>query len=314
MVRWQPELSSNVIIIIVVRREESSSLTVAFTSRYFRLKTLLRFHNRGVISRISCDSQMNDINTRGLRNQLHAPATMELGLLTLEMHPDGHHNNTAFCPLRVGRIAENRQDGWVAQGCDAHISLFAFHERPPMGAEWEQQCNRCRRILFEFKLLHGPMTTVRLQGMEREDRDLAVIEILQDEPSEDLLQLLYSLREVFHVDPEARLHLTVRSIRDWTANMLLDRSPSTLVSVSERYYRRRDQILNTNENYHRMLRGKQRLGDQTRLDDPTYRYSNVNIQIAVESMAVIGDRLIAECCFELERELANIPGTRHTIF
>ena len=76
----------------------------------------------------------------------------------------------------------------------------------------------------------------------------------------------------------------------------------------------RDQILNILENHHRMLRGKQRLGDQTRLDDPTYRYSNVNIQIAVESMAVIGDRLIAECCFELERELANIPGTRHTIF
>ena len=52
MVRWQPELSSNVIIIIVVRREESSSLTVAFTSRDSRLKTLLPFHNRGVISRI----------------------------------------------------------------------------------------------------------------------------------------------------------------------------------------------------------------------------------------------------------------------
>ena len=96
--------------------------------------------------------------------------------------------------------------------------------------------------------------------------------------------------------------------------MFLDRFPSTLDSVSERYYRRRDQILNTNENYHRMLRGKQRVGDQTRLDDPTYRYSNVKIQNDVESMAVIGDRLIAELCFELERELANIPGTRHTIF
>ena len=257
---------------------------------------------------------MNDINTRVLRNQLHAPATMELGLLTLEMHPVGDHNNTAFCALRVGRIAENRQDGWVAQGCDAHISLFAFHERPPMGAEWEQQCNVCRRLLFEFKLLNGPMTTVRLQGMEREDRRFAVIDILQDDPSEALLHLLYSIRGVFHEDPAARLHLTVRSIRDWNVNLLLDRFPSTLVSVRERYCQRRDQILNSLDNHRRMLLGKQQRGDTTRIDDPTYCYSDVNIQINVESMAVIGDRLIAECCFELERDLVNVPGTRHTIF
>ena len=87
--------------------------------------------------------------------------------------------------------------------------------------------------------------------------------------------------------------------------MLLDRFPSTLFSVSERYYRRKDQILNTLENHYRMLLGKQRLGDQTRIDDPTYRYSNVNIQIDVESIAMIGDKLIAKCCFDLEHDLAK---------
>ena len=76
---------------------------------------------------------MNDLNTRMLRNHLHAPSTVELGLFQLEMHADGGPHNLAFISLRVGKVAEHLQGGWVATGCHAHISLFARDERPYMG-------------------------------------------------------------------------------------------------------------------------------------------------------------------------------------
>ena len=138
------------------------------------------------------------------------------------MHADGGPHNLALISLCVGKVAEHLQGGWVATGCHAHISLFARDERPYMGEDWPQQCNICKRVLFEHKLHHGPLTSAKLQGMEREDRDLAVIEILQDDSSIDLLHIPCKLREAFQGAPFPTFHLTIRAVRLWTESLNID--------------------------------------------------------------------------------------------
>ena len=184
-----------------------------------------------------------------------------------------------------------------------------------MSAQWQQQCRICKRILFEHKLHFGPFTSAKLQGMEREDRGLAVIEILQDDSSsDDLILLLCKLREVFEGSLFPNFHLTIRAVRRLSESLSIDRYPAILERVSMQFYRRKSDMIRTLDNFERMLLNKQKLCDPSSVSNPSFHLSDARIQQEVWSYGAIMDWIMANYCQELECELAGNQAWRNAIF